>query len=100
MKLFLTLTIDEYIALPADEKVKVLEGKPDKVLNDLSKLLQLHTISLRDESPRGQEALVTVLGHDDPVARFGAIRPEAWNINRLAIFSNSSFYTPNKNEAV
>ncbi len=44
------LTIDEYIALPADEKIKVLKGKPDKVLDDLSKLLELHTISLQDES--------------------------------------------------
>ena len=48
------LTIDEYIALPVDEKIKVLEEKPDKVLDDLSKLLQVYTIGLRDESPKVQ----------------------------------------------
>ncbi len=48
------LTIEEYIALPADEKIKVFQGKPDKVLDDLSKLLQVYTIGLRDESPKVQ----------------------------------------------
>ena len=50
------LTIDEYIALPEEEKIKVLEGKPDKVLDDLLKLLQVYTIGLRDESPKLQRA--------------------------------------------
>ncbi len=44
------LTIEEYIALPADEKKQVLQEGPDKVLDDLSKLLELHTIALQDES--------------------------------------------------
>ena len=48
------LTIEEYIALPADEKIKVFQEKPDKVLDDLSKLLQVYTIGLRDESPKVQ----------------------------------------------
>ena len=50
------LTIDEYIALSTDEKIKVFQGKPDLVLDDLSKLLQLYTIGLRDESPKVQRS--------------------------------------------
>ena len=75
------LTIDEYIALPADEKIQVLKGKPDKVLDDLSKLLELHTISLSDESPKVQWAgaissyfLVQGLQHDK--ARSVPLLPE------------------------
>ena len=48
------LTIDEYIALPVDEKIKVLREPPYDMLADLSKLSQLHTISIRDRSPKVQ----------------------------------------------
>ena len=52
------LTLDEYSALPADEKIKVLKGKPYKVLDDPSELLRLHTISLVDESLEVQRLAV------------------------------------------
>ncbi len=106
------ITIEEYIALPEDEKIKVLRKPPVDMVADLSKLVQLHTISLRDESLKVQkiaawssfglvhwlqttdeedrvdrlseisnedsaafqEALVAVLGHDDPEARGAATR--------------------------
>ena len=44
------LTLEEYIALPVDEKKQVLREGPEKVLDDPSMLLELHTIGLRDES--------------------------------------------------
>ena len=48
------LTIDEYIALPAEEKIKVLREPPYDMLADLSKLSQLYTISIQDGSPKVQ----------------------------------------------
>lgn len=50
------MTIEEYTALPPEEKVKVLNAKPDRVLSDPSQLLRLYTISLRDASPTVQRA--------------------------------------------
>lgn len=50
------MTLEEYAALPPEEKVKILNAKPDRVLSDPSQLLRLHTLSLRDASPAVQRA--------------------------------------------
>ena len=48
------LTIEEYIALPVRDKIRVLESRPK--VADPSKLLQVYTIGLRDKSPKVQRA--------------------------------------------
>lgn len=50
------MTIEEYVSKPPEEKIKVLNGKPERLLQDQSQLLRLYTISLRDRLPAVQRA--------------------------------------------
>lgn len=50
------MTIDEYLAWPAEEKMKLLRGRPDRLLDDPRQLLRLYTSSLRDSSSEVRKA--------------------------------------------
>ena len=50
-----TLTVEDFIALPEEGKIKVLRKPPVDMIADLSKLLDLCTISIREGSPKVQK---------------------------------------------
>jgi hypothetical protein len=50
------ITLESYNKLATAEKIKVLQGEPERVLNDTTKLLSLYTTALRDPSPELQKA--------------------------------------------